>query len=291
GNLEWQHADRMRSGFYGNPCGRLQPQARVELRVNLKTLAGERRGGLAGSVARATCRKTGPSIVGKTVVMLGQASGDELIARPRIIEKIEIAQAFSRDGGEQQSRPERRRGQQIPGEPQLESRCYVEQRLIPLPGEKRTLFLGLSPALPAHDLIQQLVPGSVGEQQQPARKVFVQIRRLSEFGQALPLAAIRRQEEHFAVATLDVSRKHRGPSLAANRFRENKIAVVEIEAEILFHQAHVADAIALGCVQAGGMQDLDQVRAVACSEESSQKTEDRSQNSPPSHLHFVHSVF
>jgi hypothetical protein len=93
--------------------------------------------------------------------------------------------------------------------------------------------------------------------------VLVKIGRLGEFGQALALASVRRQEKHLAIAALNISGKDGGPALAANRLRKDEKPLVEIEAEILFDQAEIADPIALGGIEAAGAKEPDNILAVA----------------------------
>src|SRR5579883_1923563 len=63
--------------------------------------------------------------------------------------------------------------------------------------------------------------------------MLIQIWRLSEFRQALTLAAIGRKKKHLAIAALNIPGKNSGPALAANGLRKNEKSIVEIKAEIL----------------------------------------------------------
>ena len=81
-------------------------------------------------------------------------------------------------------------------------------------------------------------------------KVFVEIGGSGEARQRLPFAALGRQKQNLAVASLDIGGENRRDALAGHRFGKNQVAVVEIELDVFFIETQVADAIALVGIQA-----------------------------------------
>ena len=103
------------------------------------------------------------------------------------------------------------------------------------------------------DTVAQLRAGTVGEHHQRGGDMLVQVRRLGEGRQRLPLAACRRQQDHFAIASFHFSGEDGGDGAARGGLGENQIAVGKVKVNVVFPKAEVADAIALPGIERGVM--------------------------------------
>ena len=81
-------------------------------------------------------------------------------------------------------------------------------------------------------------------------KMFVEIGGSGEARQRLPFAALGRQKQDLAVASLDIGGENRRDALAGHGLGKNQVAVVEIELDVFFVKTQVADAIALVEIEA-----------------------------------------
>ena len=80
--------------------------------------------------------------------------------------------------------------------------------------------------------------------------MLVQVRRTGVARQRRALAAVRRQQDDFAVAAFDVGREHRRDAPARHRLAEDQVPVGEVEADVFLDQREIADAVALVAVEA-----------------------------------------
>ena len=81
-------------------------------------------------------------------------------------------------------------------------------------------------------------------------KMLVEIGGSGEARQRLPFAALGRQKQDFAVASFHIGGENRGDALSGHGLGKNQIAVVEIQPDVFFVEAQIADAIALIEIQA-----------------------------------------
>ena len=70
--------------------------------------------------------------------------------------------------------------------------------------------------------------GIVGEHQQRPGKVFVEIGGSGEARERLPFAALGRQQQDLAIASLDIGGENRGDAFSGHGLGKNQVAFVEI---------------------------------------------------------------
>jgi hypothetical protein len=89
--------------------------------------------------------------------------------------------------------------------------------------------------------------------------MLVQVRRAGIGGERRTFSPAGRQQNHFPVAGIHVSRERRGNPAAGQRLAENQVAVGEINLEVFFDDGDVANAIALAPVELVFMEGSHEV--------------------------------
>ena len=82
-----------------------------------------------------------------------------------------------------------------------------------------------------------------GENEHCRLEVLVQVGRVDMRGQRGSFGPVRRQQQHFAVAPIHVGHEDRGDRFPRQRFAEDQVTAVQVDADVLFDDFQIAHPV------------------------------------------------